>query len=137
MLIQLIYVSSAVRLLSEDELLELLAQARESNRQRNITGMLLYGEGNFLQVLEGEAEDVDAVYAAIRKDARHHHLYLIEREAIAARNFADWSMGFQRMSAADLREPGYAGLWQERLADHSSAAASSIAIELLRDFSRR
>jgi hypothetical protein len=137
MLIQLIYVSSAVRLLSEEELLELLAQAREANRQRNVTGMLLYGEGNFLQVLEGEAADVDAVYAAIQQDPRHHHLLLIEREPIAARNFADWSMGFHRMSADELHAPGYAKLWEEELDGRRSATAPTVAIELLRDFSRR
>jgi hypothetical protein len=137
MLIQLIYVSSAVRLLSEEELLELLAQAREVNHHRNITGMLLYGEGNFLQVLEGEEVDVDAVYAAIQQDPRHHHLLLIEREPIAVRNFADWSMGFHRMSADELREPGYANFWEEGLDGRRSATAPTIAIELLRDFSRR
>ncbi len=137
MLIQLIYVSSAVRLLSEKELLELLAQAREINRKSNVTGMLLYGEGNFLQVLEGEAEDVDAIYAAIRKDSRHHHLYLIVREPIAARNFSEWSMGFHRMSTEELHEPGYAKLWEAGLDGRRASAAPAIAIELLREFASR
>jgi hypothetical protein len=136
MLIQLIYVSSAVRLLSEDELLELLAQARETNRHRNITGMLLYGEGNFLQVLEGEAADVDAVYATIQQDPRHHHLLLIEREPIAARNFSEWSMGFHRMSAKELHEPGYAKLWEKDLDGRHTSATPAIAIELLSEFAR-
>lgn len=50
-MINLIYTSSAVELFREDELVELLKTSRDNNRRRGITGMLLYNDGNFLQVL--------------------------------------------------------------------------------------
>ena len=55
-MICLIYASSATKAMSQDELKALLAKARTNNQRDNITGMLLYNDGNFLQVLEGEAE---------------------------------------------------------------------------------
>ena len=55
-MIQLAYVSNASRLMSSASLSMLLRQARASNKRHDITGMLLYKDGSFLQVLEGPAE---------------------------------------------------------------------------------
>jgi len=54
-LIQLIYVSAATNRFNPAELRELLRLARLKNQQLDVTGMLLYHEGSFLQVLEGPA----------------------------------------------------------------------------------
>ena len=62
----LIYMSSATQLMSNEELLELLKTCRENNEKKNLTGMLLYGEGAFVQVLEGEEETVEATYDIIK-----------------------------------------------------------------------
>ena len=64
--------------------------------------MLLYAEGSFFQVLEGEADVVDALYAKIELDQRHDHVTLIIREPIAKRHFNDWTMGFYKVSRQDL-----------------------------------
>lgn len=93
-LIQLIYASSATRLMTDEELVELLRISRQNNHPRGITGMLLYRDGNFLQVLEGEAEAVDALYNTIAQDPRHHNILLISRQAVAERSFPEWEMGF-------------------------------------------
>ena len=62
---RLIYVSTAVRLLNKDELVEILNVSREKNARLNITGLLLYKDGNFMQLLEGRKEDVLALYDVI------------------------------------------------------------------------
>ena len=64
----LTYVSTAARELSKDDLNELLAQCRENNAKLGITGMLLYKDGNFMQVLEGEETVVRSIYAKISGD---------------------------------------------------------------------
>jgi hypothetical protein len=65
-----------------------------------ITGMLLYVEGGFMQVLEGEDEAVAAVYARICNDKRHWNTQvLLDRHA--PRAFRDWSMGFERPKPSD------------------------------------
>jgi hypothetical protein len=72
----------------------LLERARRANAGQNLTGMLLYIEGSFFQVLEGEAEAIDALYAKIMRDPRHTRITLIIRETIAQRDFSEWTMGF-------------------------------------------
>jgi hypothetical protein len=64
--------------------------------------MLLYSDGNFFQVLEGEAATVDALYEKLHRDKRHQQLTLIIREPIARRSFADWSMGFSSATPEEL-----------------------------------
>jgi hypothetical protein len=97
-MIHLIYISSATKLMNEVDLLKLLAQSRASNKTNNITGMLLYRNGAFLQVLEGEAKVVDETYRSILADERNTGHYLIERKEITKRQFPDWSMGFEDLS---------------------------------------
>jgi hypothetical protein len=97
-MIHLIYISSATRVMSEEDLLELLVQSRACNKTKNVTGMLLYRNDAFLQVLEGEAKHVDEIYRSILSDERNTGHYLIEREEISERQFPDWSMGFEDLS---------------------------------------
>ena len=75
-LINLIYASSATRLMNEEDLLAILKKSHENNGQLNITGMLLYRGGNFLQVLEGEEKVVDERFKVIMGDPRHHQVTL-------------------------------------------------------------
>jgi hypothetical protein len=52
-LISLVYLSAAVFPFQPEDLLELLGKSQERNHKLGITGMLLFKQGNFLQVLEG------------------------------------------------------------------------------------
>lgn len=101
-LIQRIYTSAARKNLKAEELVELLQGSRERNVDRGLTGMLLYAEGSFFQVLEGEADAVDALYAKIERDQRHDQVTLIIREPIPKRYFDDWTMGFYEISRKEL-----------------------------------
>lgn len=100
----LIYASTATRPLVEHELLDLLTRAREVNTERNVTGLLLYspgteGEsGTFVQVLEGERTDVQALYVKILRDQRHKNATLIREGDLFRRRFPDWTMGFRDLS---------------------------------------
>ncbi len=61
-----------------------------------ITGLLLYHDGNFLQILEGEAEKVQATFARIAANPRHRNLQRLPPVSVHTRLFPDWSMGFAR-----------------------------------------
>ena len=100
-LIRCIYASLAAPSFKEDELPLLLEKARHANAGLSLTGMLLYIGGSFFQVLEGEAEAVDAVYARIMRDPRHTRITLIIREPIAQRDFSEWTMGFTEVDRLD------------------------------------
>jgi len=96
----LIYVSSAIKLMDQDELLLLLKEARENNHKLGVTGMLLYKEGNFMQILEGERHVILELYDMITKDSRHKNVIKIMTGDIKKRNYAEWSMGFFNMDKA-------------------------------------
>ena len=98
-MLSLTYVSSATDLLDADDLVRLLAQSREANAQRGITGMLLYRDGNILQCLEGPEPEVRQAYDAISRDPRHRGVMTLVEEQVAERSFTDWSMGFKDLSA--------------------------------------
>ena len=99
----LMYASVATQDFGTAELTELLQRAREENRRLGLTGMLLFSDGSFFQVLEGEPALVDQLYEKIIRDKRHAQCTLIIKEPIAKRSFENWSMGFSEVSPEDLR----------------------------------
>jgi hypothetical protein len=101
-LIHLIYASTALEHFGTEQLTDLLRQSREANERVNLTGMLLFSDGNFFQVLEGEPAAVDKLYEKLQQDKRHVQVTLIVKEAIASRSFGDWSMGFSSISPEQL-----------------------------------
>ena len=90
----LVYLSSAVTWFSSKELNDLLGTCRMRNAEDDITGMLLYKDGNFMQVLEGEESAVRTVFSRISADLRHRGLVVIDSGPTAQREFAQWGMGF-------------------------------------------
>ena len=100
----LIYTSTAITACDLPELKEILDRARVRNAERAVTGMLLYTEGSFFQVLEGDETVLNALFARIATDPRHKRVIKIIDEPIAQRDFGDWSMGFAAASAAELSE---------------------------------
>lgn len=81
----------------------ILTAARAFNPSRNITGMLLYVEGQFLQYLEGEEAAVEALYDKIEKDRRHSGVMRLFASDCPRRGFEDWSMGFRSIDRDALK----------------------------------
>jgi len=105
---EIIYVSLATREMAQAELLALLDEARVHNEAHGITGLLMYHRHEFLQLLEGERDELLALYAGICKDPRHQQVYTLWEGPLLARNFDRWAMGFVSPDEAALRErPGY------------------------------
>ncbi len=134
-MIHLIYISSATREMSEDDLFVLLGQSRTRNRRHNVTGMLLYRDAAFLQVLEGEANDVEEIYKSIVLDERNAGHYVIEKSEIVERNFREWSMGFADLTKvpADQLE-GYSDIFNAPKAVEDIARSRDMAVALLLKF---
>lgn len=107
-LISLVYTSTASQPFRETALEELLSVCRARNAERDITGMLLYRDGRFIQVLEGDEHTVTRLVEAIGRDARHHDLRVLMTERIAQRRFGDWTMGYRAFrSGSDASPDGY------------------------------
>ncbi len=136
-LIQLIYASSARQLLTEDEIMAILEVSRRKNAERNITGILLYKDGNFLQVLEGDEEAVTSLYRTIERDQRHKGLILLAKRKIAEREFPDWSMGFVNLDTIDPASvPGYNNILNEPFSSTAFAQRPSLATKFIEVFRR-
>ncbi len=129
-MIQISYISSATAAMPTQDLLALLQQCRENNAGRGVTGMLLYANGTFLQVLEGPDQVVDDLVDVIKKDSRHTNIQMLYRKSIERRQYSDWSMGFKRLSDKDfkaiegLRHFGEKDFNPEYLAQHSNVVQS-------------
>ena len=104
MLIQVIYCSAASHFVSRADLADILEISRRNNLEKGITGMLLYSEGSFFQVLEGEDECIDALLSKLEQDPRHQRVTIIIREPIAERSFCDWAMGYADISPIETLE---------------------------------
>ena len=103
-LIHLIYTSAATQYFKPETLLALLGKARAKNASMGISGMLLYENGSFFQILEGPEAAIDSLYKTIAQDDRHEKVVTIIREPIAKRAFAEWTMGLAGVSSENLDE---------------------------------
>ncbi|ESQ17397.1 MAG: hypothetical protein N838_23400 [Thiohalocapsa sp. PB-PSB1] len=65
--------------------------------------MLLYGNGTFLQVIEGEDDIIDHLVAQILIDPRHAQVQMLSRKTIPTRQYADWTMGFEHVTDEKLQ----------------------------------
>ena len=131
----LIYTSAANQLMSELELTDLLSHCRVRNSHDELTGMLLYKDGSFMQVLEGEKENVFRTYARIQKDTRHKDISLLREREIESRSFDGWSMGFKSVKSSDLESiPGFSQLSGDLFSSVAYSKKPHIALKLLKSF---
>jgi hypothetical protein len=102
-LIHCLYCSASKKAnLSPAELEALLQECRVKNAASDITGILLFQNGSFFQILEGDRTAVDALYDRITLDERHHRTKKIISEPIEAREFAQWTMGYPKITTKEL-----------------------------------
>lgn len=108
MLYELIYRSTAKSNLTEQDFKEILKTARGFNASNNITGCLLYHEGQFLQLLEGEFQVLLNLYDRIKRDPRHRDFLLLHMKETQSRVYQNWTMAFKSLNNNDLKS--YSGV---------------------------
>jgi len=92
---QTLYASSGSEKFTDQELADLLTYARRRNAKVGLTGMLLYHDGNFIQLLEGPQDAVETTLARICNDRRHKGILTLYKGLVENRLCAEWEMGFQ------------------------------------------
>ena len=102
---RLAYVSTAHGDITSKSLQDILESAIENNRSANVTGIMLYNGNNFLQLLEGPQESVEALMATICKDKRHRNVVVIMREKSVSREFENNPMLLQAVSSSTSKPP--------------------------------
>ena len=93
-LVELSYLSEAVSDMSFLGLMRLLESARAFNQTHGITGILLYDNQQFGQIIEGERANIMKVWKRIQEDKRHHRIELLEIREISERSYPDWLLRF-------------------------------------------
>ena len=130
-------VSSAAKPFSKTDLLDLLVKAREKNARLGITGILLYKDGNFMQLIEGEEQAVQDLIHLIEYDTRHRGLLILSRNTIAQRSFPEWSMGFCDLNEDESKFiPGYSEFLKTPLTGREFGADPNRCQKLLLCFKR-
>ena len=131
----LIYVSSSVNHFSTSDLFDLLEKSKMNNMAKDITGILLYKDGNFLQVLEGPKQAVLSTFTTIEKDVRHRGSIVIIEAEIQEREFSGWSMAFRNLNLNESEYPeGYNKFLNVSFTDNEFRNNSSLAHELINLF---
>lgn len=134
-MLNLIYVSTALRAFSDADLIALLNQSREKNTRLGITGMLLYKDLSFIQLLEGPDEAVRCLVSTINRDNRHTGILILLDRQIQQRRCPNWSMGFQNLNDPALQSlPGYSEFMNESLDSERYQTDPNHAIRLLELF---
>jgi len=110
---RIVYMSTAVGVLRADELDRIYLRAKSANARAGITGLLLFYEGAFLQMLEGPSAGVMSLVERIRRDRRHGGFIVLESQAVEERAFPDSPMRFvaarnlsagEKQAFSDLRQ---------------------------------
>ena len=129
---QLVYVSVSSGTMNDGDLNAILDVSRRNNPPLGVTGVLLYLDQGFLQVLEGPKDAVLSIFAAIERDNRHGGVRVLVQHDVEERLFGEWSMGFDRPTPE--RSPGVFEITRDAIQKAvSPEKAAEIAI-LLRNF---
>ncbi|TGD65703.1 BLUF domain-containing protein [Tabrizicola sp. WMC-M-20] len=134
----LAYTSAAPEPLCPDRLADLLEVSVRNNTRDGITGVMLYHDQSFFQVLEGERCAVERCYMRILGDTRHVGVLRLWNQPVDERVFSHWAMGY----AGPDPLYGYKGPAQDcltrllRLAGRS-AANEPVALALTRQMYNR
>jgi hypothetical protein len=128
MVYQMIYSSQANTPMSIGDLEEILVDARTGNEKRNVTGALIYVEGVFLQILEGEKETLQRLMKSIAADTRHSRVTVFHEGVVDRPLFSNWRMAY--VGATPEQMATWAGL-------EGAASITSILQGIQRDPQRR
>lgn len=93
MLVQLTYASRTTGILGAGDIKDILAASKRNNALVGVTGALCLSNGIFLQQLEGDKTEVNALYHRLLRDERHREPAILDFSEITQRRFGNWSMG--------------------------------------------
>jgi hypothetical protein len=111
---QLIYVSSATETFTREKFLDLSFVMSAENAKSGITGMLVFKDGNFMEVLEGEEAEVKAVFSKTNLDPRHTLVSVIQEGEIQDREYPTWVMTFHNPDTGQYEHVSSPIQWQDK-----------------------
>lgn len=97
---QFVYTSRATFPLSdnyyevEPEVTDILAKSRANNRYNRLVGVLCFGNGYFLQCLQGDIDEINSLVEVLKKDTRHTDIKILSNKRIHQKTFSKWHMKY-------------------------------------------
>lgn len=99
---QLIYASLSQKKMLKSDLYIILRKARNNNEHSGVTGLLIYSDEYFIQLLEGRREIVEKLFKKISTDDRHSDIQILDKREASERAFSNWKMAYSTPSLRDL-----------------------------------
>ena len=99
---ELTYESKAIDKLTSADIEEILHEARSFNDSHDLTGCLVFYNRKFIQILEGEYQTVQQIYAKIKTDRRHTKVRVVSEDSIEKRTFPNWGMAYYPIDDKNL-----------------------------------
>ncbi len=103
MLSQLVYVSNRKSMCTQEEIDKIVASCKKNNPGRGITGVLLYSDVKFIQLVEGESNVITELYDKIKKDPRHSNTIMVSYGPIKEKSFPSWHMGTRLLTQNEIK----------------------------------
>lgn len=103
-LYKLLFTSKASNKMTESDIFKIVDRAKKVNAAHNITGLLLYVNDSFIQLLEGNEEDVKQLSSKITQDERHEQVRTIIQGPAKKRDFDSWNMGLKIYTEQDIED---------------------------------
>lgn len=98
------YFSTAVESTTEADIMDIVSFSRTKNERLGITGVLLYLNGQIVQVLEGQQSAIEDLYKSIQSDPRHTNVRTVISHPISQRLFSHWYMGYETLTTQQYDE---------------------------------
>jgi hypothetical protein len=131
----LLYVSEAAYPMETSDLLDILTVSRRNNLRDDITGLLLYKDRQFIQLLEGPKSNVIALHRRLMTDPRHTSVRTMLSGPLQERQFNNWAMAFYDLSKVDQRHiPGLSDFLQKPFDEHEFLKTPNRAYRFLLNF---
>ena len=73
---------------------KIVGTSRQHNKDKSITGILIFDGVNIFQYIEGSSNEIASLYQRICLDERHYEIKLLTKGVINSRKFVEWDMGY-------------------------------------------
>ena len=98
---QLIYISRPTIKITAAVLLDILKKSENKNHPHQISGLLVFHNGQFMQLMEGEKKAVRNLFETVKHDPRHTDVEIVLEVDSPERCMPAWAMGFSMSDSVD------------------------------------
>ncbi len=127
----IIYKSKAIDSFTREEIIRMLNRSKRRNKKHGVTGCIFYHNNHFIQLIEGEENEIHQLYDNIKEDDRHSQVELLLEKKSNERSMLDWSMAYYDLSGK-LAEQGHRRLLLESLFVENLTNSNQDVVEFLK-----